>query len=118
LAHVYTVMGQLDKAREAADRAVQLKPDDASVQLSLAEVQKAAAPAGDGTPADFIATMRTVLKLDGANVQALYYVGLAEFKSGHTAQARQMWTKAADHVTPDDPLAADIRGRLSAMSGK
>ncbi len=118
LAHAYTVMGQLAKAREAADHAVQVKPDDAGVQLSLAEVQKAAAPAGDETPADFIATMRTVLRLDGANVQALYYVGLAEFKAGHTAQARQMWTKAADHAAPDDPLAAEIRGRLSAMPGK
>lgn len=118
LAHVYTVMGKLDKARQAADRAVQLKPNDASTQLSLAEVQKAGAPGGDETPPDFIATMRTVLKLDDANVQALYYVGLAELKAGRTAQARTMWTKAVGRATPDDPLAGEIRSRLGELPNK
>lgn len=118
LARAYTVMGQLDKARQAADRAVRLKPDDAGVRLSLAEVQKAAAPAADETPSDFIATMRTVLNLDDANVPALYYVGLAELKAGHIAQARAMWIKAVGHAAPDDALAADIRSRLGALPGK
>jgi len=81
LAHAYNVLGEPDKARAAIDHAVRLKPGDVGVQLTLAETQKDAAP-GDDTPADFIATMRTVLKLDPANVQALYYVGLAEQKAG------------------------------------
>lgn len=115
LAHVYTVMGQLDKARQAADHAVRLKPNDANVQLSLAEVQKASAPAADETPPDFIATMRHVLRLDAANVQALYFVGLAEFKAGNKTQARAMWTKAAAHAAPDDALGAEIRSRLGAL---
>ncbi len=118
LAHVYTVMGELDKARAAADHAVRLKPNDASVQLSLAEVQKAAAPASDETPPDFIATMHKVLALDGASVPALYYVGLAEYKAGHTAKARALWTKAIGHAAPDDALASEIRSRLDALSEK
>ncbi len=118
LAHAYTVLGERDNARQAADRAVRLKPDDAGVELTLAEVQKAAAAPGDDTPQDFIATMRTVLKLDGANVQALYYVGLAEAKAGRQAQARSLWGKAATLVSPDDPLSADIHRHLDALSGK
>jgi cytochrome c-type biogenesis protein CcmH len=117
LAHVYIVMGQLDKARAAADHAVRLKPNDAGVQLSLAEVQKASAPAGDETPADFIATMRKVLALDGTNVEALYYVGLAERKAGHTARARELWTKAAGRAAPDDALAVEIHNQLGALPG-
>jgi len=118
LARSYNVLGERDKARRAADRAARLKPDDVGVQLTLAEVEKAAAPAGDDTPADFIATMRTVLKLDGKNVAALYYVGLAESKAGRTAQARTLWSKALSLAAADDPLAADIRGRLAGLSGK
>ena len=118
LANSYKVLGEQDKAREAIGHAVRLKPDDVGVQLSLAEIQKAAAAPGDDTPADFVATMRTVLKLDPANVQALYYVGLAEQKAGHPAQARVLWNKALAVASADDPLAIAIRNRLNAGKPK
>jgi cytochrome c-type biogenesis protein CcmH len=113
LAHAYNVLGEHDKAREAIDHAVRLKPADVGVQLILGETQKAAAAPGDDTPADFVATMRTVLKLDPANVQALYYVGLAEQKAGHPGQARVLWNKALSVAPADDPLAIAIRNRLN-----
>ncbi len=115
LAHSYIVLGERDKARAAIDHAVRLKPADVGVQLTLAEVQKAAAP-GEDTPADFIATMHRVLKLNPANVQALYYIGLAEQKAGHPAQARVLWKKALAGATADDPLAVSIRNRLGGAS--
>jgi cytochrome c-type biogenesis protein CcmH len=115
LAHAYVVMGELGKARQAADHVVALKPDAVASQLALAEVQKAAATPGDETPKDFIATMRTVLKLDGSNTQALYYVGLAEAKAGHSAEARTLWTKALTTVASDDPLAAGLRAHLAGL---
>ncbi|MGA7713014.1 MAG: c-type cytochrome biogenesis protein CcmI [Rhizomicrobium sp.] len=118
LAHAYNVLGQNDKARAAIDHAVRLKPADIDIQLILAETQKAGAAPGDDTPADYIATMRTVLKLDPANPQALYAVGLAEQKAGHSDRARAMWTKALAATSPDDPLAISIRNRLDDVSGK
>jgi cytochrome c-type biogenesis protein CcmH len=118
LANSYKVLGEREKASEAIGHAVRLKPDDVGVQLSLAEIQKAAAAPGDDTPADFVATMRTVLKLDPANVQALYYVGLAEQKAGHPAQARVLWNKALAVASADDPLAIAIRNRLNAGKPK
>ncbi len=118
LAHAYNVLGEHDKARTAIDHAVRLKPSDVDVQLTLAEIQKAAAAPGDDAPADFIATMRTVLKLDAENVQALYYVGLAEQKSGHTGHARVLWNKALKLAAADDPLAISIRNRLNAERTK
>lgn len=116
LAHAYNVLGEKDKAQAAIDHAVHLKPADVDIQLVLAETQKAAAAPGDDTPADYIATMRTVLKLDPANPRALYAVGLAEQKSGHTGQARAMWNKALTAIPPDDPLAVSIRNRLNGGS--
>jgi cytochrome c-type biogenesis protein CcmH len=118
LARAYNVLGEKEKARTAIDHAVRLKPSDVDVQLALAEIQKAAAAPGDETPKDFIATMRTVLKLDSNNVPALYYVGLAEQKAGHSAQARVLWNKALSLAAADDPLAISIRNRLKIMSGK
>jgi cytochrome c-type biogenesis protein CcmH len=117
LAHAYVVLGDLPKARAAADKAVQLKPDDVSVQLGLAEVEKAAAP-NDEAPKDFVATMRTVLKLDPANPAALYYVGVDEARAGQTAKARAMWTKALGLVQQGDPLADSIKSKLNGAAGK
>ncbi len=111
----------ISMAAEAIDNAVKqagIKPADVGVQLSLAEVQKAAAAPGDDTPADFVATMRTVLKLDPANVHALYYVGLAEERAGHPGQARALWNKALAVTSADDPLAIAIRNRLNAGKTK
>ena len=118
LAHAYNVLGEQSKARKAIDHAVHLKPNDVNVQLTLAETQRAAAAPADETPADFISTMRRVLKLDPANVQALYYVGLAEQKVGHREIARVMWNKALSAAAPDDPLATRIHNQLDVLSGK
>lgn len=118
LAHAYNVLGEKEKARAAIDHAIHLKPDDVDVQLILAEIQLASAAPGDETPKDFIATMRTVLKLDSGNVLALYYVGLAEQKAGHSEQARTLWNKALSLAAANDPLAISIRNRLGIMSGK
>jgi cytochrome c-type biogenesis protein CcmH len=118
LAHAYYVLNEQGKAREAIDHAVRLKPDDVSVQLTLAEIQKAAAAPGEDIPADFVATMRRVLKLDPTDVQALYYVGLAEQRLGHSDRARALWTKALTVADANDPLAISIHNRLNAMSGK
>jgi len=115
LAHAYVVIGDLPKARKAADHLVQLKPDDVGSQLVLAEVQKAAAPPGNEPPADFVATMRKVLALDGANSHALYYVGLADAKAGKTASARTLWTKALGTVAADSPQAATLRSALARL---
>ena len=118
LAHAYYVLNEQGKAREAIDHAVRLKPDDVSLQLTLAEIQKAAAAPGEDIPADFVATMRRVLKLDPTDVQALYYVGLAEQRLGHSDRARALWTKALKVADANDPLAISIHNRLNAMSGK
>ena len=118
LAHSYNVMGDNAKARAAIDHAVRLKPNDENVLVTLGETQKGAAAPGDDTPADFIATMRKVLKLNPSNAHALYYVGIVEQKSGHTDQARAMWTKALAATPPEDPLAISIRNQLNAASKK
>jgi cytochrome c-type biogenesis protein CcmH len=117
LARAYTVLGERDKASDAIVHAARLKPDDVDVQLTLADIEKAAAAPGDDTPADFIATLRKVLKLDPDNEKALYFVGLSELNSGHPGIARAMWKKALARAGGNhDVLAISIRNRLDALS--
>lgn len=117
LAHAYIVTGELTKAQAAAMRAVKLKPADVGVQLSLAEVQKAASP-NEETPKDFIATLKKVLTLDPANTEALFFVGLSEARAGRPAEAKALWTKALATAKADDPLTGEIKTRLSALPDK
>lgn len=117
LARAYNVLGQRDKARAAIDHAVRLRPDDENVLTTLADIQKANAAPGIDTPSDFVATLRKVLRVDPANEEALYFVGLAELNAGHAERARALWAQALLHATGnDDPLAISIHNRLDALS--
>lgn len=115
LAHAYVVMGDAAKARAAAERAVKLKPNDTGVLISLAEAQKVASP-NDEAPKDVVSTMRKVLTLDPGSAIALYVVGLAEEKAGHTDKAKEMWTKALKTVPEGDSLTMVIKHRLAGVS--
>lgn len=117
LAHVYAVIANPAKAREAAERAVKLKPRDSASLLALAEAQLLAAPEG-ALPADFVATMRKVLAVNADNAQALYYVGLAEAKAGNAARAQDMWARALKGLPPGDPLAMEIHHRAAGIEIK
>lgn len=119
LAHAYVVLGENEKARAAIDHAMKLRPEDPAVLAALAETQQAAAKPGDETPSDFIATLRKVLKLEPDNLEALYYVGLAEQKVGRADVARIMWAKALTGPNdPQDPLIIAIRNRLNSKNGR
>lgn len=118
LAHAYNVLGERTKARYAIDRAVRLKPADIGVLLTLAEIQMASAAPGDDASADFISTMRKVMAVDPANIDALYYVGLAEQKAGHLDRARALWNKVLAVAPATDPLAIAIHNRLDIIAGK
>ena len=118
LAHSYTVLGEWAKARDAIDHALRLKPKDVGMLLTLAQIQMAVAPPGDDTAPDFIATMRQVLAIDPSNIQALYFVGLAEQKAGHIAKAKAMWNKVLARAPATDPLVIAIHNRLDVLAGK
>lgn len=114
LAHAYVVIGEADKGLAAAERAARLKPEDAGILMTLAEAQKAKSPNED-VPMGYVTTMRKVLKLEPANTDALYAVGMAEAQAGHSAEARAALTKAQAGMSGDDPRVADIKARLAKI---
>ncbi len=114
LAHSYQTLGDLEKARKAAERAVKLKPNAVEPKLGLAEIQLAAAK-GDRLPGDFIETMKAVLTLDPTNDQAMYYVGAAEAQDGHADKARQIWSKLLDILPQDSPYRAELVKQLADL---
>jgi cytochrome c-type biogenesis protein CcmH len=118
LARSYNVLGEHQKARQAIDHAIALKPSDVGLRFALAEIQKAAAGNSPEPPADYVATMREILKLDPENAIALFHVGAAEERAGHLATARTMWERARIALPATDPLHADLQTRLESLEKK
>lgn len=116
LAVAYNVLGKTSEARNAIEHAVQLKPNNVDILLTLAKIQKAGAPESGDAPLPLVNTMRKVLKLDPSNTSALYYIGVYEQENGRPQQARAMWQKAVATMAQNDPLGADIRARLATLS--
>ena len=114
LARSYKTLGDLDKAKTAAQRAVRLKPREVEPKLALAEIQLAAAKGGQ-LPGDFIATMKDVLALEPGNAEAMYYVGAAEAQAGRPDGARQLWSKLLELLPPDSPNRPELVKQLGAL---
>jgi cytochrome c-type biogenesis protein CcmH len=114
LALSYKVLGEPDKAKDAANHAIKLKPKAIEPRLALAQIQLGDATE-DHLPADFLATLRQVLAMDPENTTALYYLGAAEASAGHAAEARQYWQKLLAKMPADQPERADLEKRIGAL---
>jgi len=114
LSRSYRVLNQFDKAKEAANKAVALKPDQAEPLLALADAQLASA-SGDKLPADFLASMTKALTLAPDNGDALYYVGAGELQAGHPAKARELWTKLLGQIPADSQDRADLQKQIDDL---
>jgi len=114
LSRSYRVLNQFDKAKEAANKAIALKPGDSEPLMTLADAQLASA-SDDKLPADFLASMGKILALSPDNNDALYYVGAGEAQAGHAAQARALWTKLIAKLPADSPDRADLQKQLDEL---
>jgi cytochrome c-type biogenesis protein CcmH len=115
LSRSYRVLGDLDKARDAANHAVKLKPKAVEPKLALADIQLASAKDGGKLPGDFVATMREVLALDANNAEAMYYVGAAEAEAGRLGRARELWSKLLAAMPADAPERQKVAKQLEAL---
>lgn len=114
LSRSYRVLNQFDKAKEAANKAIALKPNDSEPLMTLADAQLAAAT-DDKLPADFLASMGKIMALSPDNNDALYYVGVGEAQAGHADKARALWTKLIAKLPADSPDRADLQKQLDEL---
>lgn len=116
LARSYQALNDLGHAREAAERAVKLRPKAVEPKLTLAEIQLAAAKT-NRLPADFVETMRAVMAIEPNNDRAMYYVGAAEAQDGHPDQARKIWSRLLEILPPDSPHRPELVKQLAELPG-
>jgi cytochrome c-type biogenesis protein CcmH len=109
----YLNIGRFQEAAEAYARAVELGPDIAELRGDRIEALVAAA---DGIVTSEAKTaIEDTLKLDPKNVQARFFLGLAEEQEGDKASALAEWTELLKDADSDEPWAVDLKNRISEL---
>jgi cytochrome c-type biogenesis protein CcmH len=109
----YLNIDRFHEAAEAYARAIELDPDIADLRGDRIEALVAAA---DGIVTSEAKTaIEDTLKLDPKNVQARFFLGLAEEQEGDKASAFTAWTELLKDTDSDESWAADLKNRISEL---
>jgi len=110
----YFNMQQPGKAVEAYARAVALQPQAA--QLKSAYGEALVALANGSVTRDALAQFNAALALEGANLKARYFLGLAMEQEGKQREALDAWLAVLAAPLEDEVWAADLRQRTQALA--
>lgn len=114
LGRSYKALGDAAKSQDAYGRAAKLRPADIGLQMIYAETL-INGNTEDKLPAEFVAVMRGVLKIQPNHADALYYVGLAESEAGRKDQAKLHWTRLLDSLDPKSQEYGELKGELEKL---
>jgi cytochrome c-type biogenesis protein CcmH len=92
LGRSYNVLGKPNDARDALANAAKMAPGNVDILTLYARTIRTAA--GNKPTVASIEVIQKVLTLQPANVEALFFSGLAAAGAGDKAEARRLWEKA------------------------
>ncbi|MFO1469794.1 MAG: tetratricopeptide repeat protein [Turneriella sp.] len=106
LARGYKRTGELDKAREAYERALKLDPNNGALRLEYAKLLKKM-----GNEAGYLAELRKAYASDPKNPAILSALGDAELKAGNKKTALDLYREALKR----DGRNAELRSKYTAL---
>lgn len=113
LARSYNVLGKPNDARTAMAKATKMAPENVDILTLYARTIRVAA--GNKPTADSIEIMQKVLTLQPANVEALFFAGLAAAGAGDKAEARRLWEKAQSGLPQDSQERAALQRQIDGL---
>lgn len=115
LGRSYFVLGRREDAVRAYGRAATLAPEDTGILSDYATVLIRSAPEATRPPERAVPVLRRLLSLDENNPLALYFLGIAEARSGNLDAAREHWRRLMRRLPDEAPLRDDLNRRLEAL---
>lgn len=106
LGNMYLASGQYDQARETLQFALRISPDDASVNVSLAELEMKL-----GQPKQSLVYLRKAIEKRSKNPRYLDYYIEAALEAGSLKDARE-GIQALKEVNPDNKKIAEFEERF------
>ncbi|MBX9633384.1 MAG: c-type cytochrome biogenesis protein CcmI, partial [Magnetospirillum sp.] len=64
---------------------------------------------------DFVLLMREVLAVDAKNVDALYFLGVAEAQTGNNAKAKDLWTRLLVLLPEGSEDRAEVQKQVDGL---
>jgi cytochrome c-type biogenesis protein CcmH len=116
IAPVYLRLGRVDDAIKARRNALALNGETSERQAGLGEALVAASD-GKLTPEARKSFTRAV-ELDGGNIKARYFLGVAAEQDGQPAAAVEIWRAMLAGAPADAPWAEFIRQEVTRVSGR
>jgi cytochrome c-type biogenesis protein CcmH len=110
----YLNIQQPAKAVEAYARAVALQPQAAQLKSAYGEAMVALA--NGSVTQDAVAQFNAALALEGANLKARYFLGLAMEQGGKKREALDAWLALLAAPLEDEAWVADLRQRSQGLA--
>ena len=115
LAPVYMRLGRYADAVAAWRNTLRLLGDSAEREANLGEALTA--EANGIVTADAKAALVRAVALDGTNVSARYYLGLAAEQDGRREDAAKIWRELIAEAPPGATWVSDVRNALARVEG-
>lgn len=116
----YSVLGEKEKALEAARKAKERAPERPDILVAYASALLSALPrdqvAGNAAmPAEVTAALRQALAGEPGNRDALWLLGLDAAGTGRKDEAADLWGRLLAQFKPSDPEYPLLRARLDQL---
>lgn len=115
LAPVLAKLGRFDDAIRAYRNAITYSGDSAARRADLAET--IAAAAGGVVTSEAKTEFERAVALDGNEIKANYYLGVAAEQDGHADAAAAIWRTMLEKAPPDAPWRPLIQTALTRVGG-
>ena len=115
LGQAYDVLGEREKALDAFGRAAALRPDDVASQMAYAQAMVEVSNPNGPLPQDAVKIFRRVLELQPDNMNALWFVGMADVAAGDKDAAREKWERILKRLDPQSREYAIVKQRIAEL---
>jgi cytochrome c-type biogenesis protein CcmH len=116
LGRAYAVLHEPDKAADAFDKAVQLRPDDTSIRLQEARVLLSDHAPTDKLPPRVIGLLKLIEATNPDEPAVLWFLGMAAAQEGHVDEARGYWAKLLTKIPAGGEDTKMVQSALDALT--
>ena len=115
LGRAYAVLHETDKAVDAFNQAMKLRPDDVSIPAQAVRTLLTDHPPADAIPPAVIGLLKRVEALDHEQPFMLWFLGLAAAQDAHPDDARRYWGRLLTKLPPGSDDARGIQSAVDAL---
>jgi cytochrome c-type biogenesis protein CcmH len=117
LGRAYAVLGQMDKAGDAYQHAVALKPGDNAVRLAAVDGMLGQLKPSDPLPQEAVTMLKQVQQTEPDQPEVLWYLGVVAVRDAHPEQAKEYWSKLLGRLPADGDDARMVKAAMDQLKG-